>query len=110
MYAEAKRFLDAKDYTNALTLMEKAADAGGSVCYEPPGEMYYSGEGAPQKYERAFAWYKKGAMAGNVLAMANLAYLYEHGWGVAKDSVEACACIGKQPVLVIGPRSVTEAL
>jgi outer membrane protein assembly factor BamD (BamD/ComL family) len=28
LYAEAKRFLDAKDYATALNLMEKGTDAG----------------------------------------------------------------------------------
>jgi hypothetical protein len=39
LYAEAKRFLDAKDYTNALTLMEKAADAGDLFAMNDLGDM-----------------------------------------------------------------------
>jgi TPR repeat protein len=91
LYAEAKRFLQAKDYASAFRLMEKAAAAGHLLAMNDLGDMYYSGDGVPQEYEQAFAWYRKGAMAGNVLAMANLAYLYEHGWGIGKDTVQACA-------------------
>jgi hypothetical protein len=91
LYAEAKRFLQTKDYASAFRLMEKAAAAGHLLAMNDLGDMYYSGDGVPQDYEQAFAWYRKGAMAGNVLAMANLAYLYEHGWGIGKDTVQACA-------------------
>ena len=91
LYAEATRFLQAKDYPSAFRLMEKAAAAGHLLAMNELGDMYYSGDGVPQDYEQAFAWYRKGAMAGNVLAMANLAFLYEHGWGIGKDTVQACA-------------------
>jgi len=87
--AEAKRYLDAKDYANALPLLQKAAEAGDAKAMDDLGELYYSGRGAPKDYAQARQWYEKAAKVGNSDAMTNLGVLYHEGQGVAQDYAKA---------------------
>ena len=40
------------------------------------GTMYYYGDGVPQSYADAAAWFRKAADAGNADAMFNLGLMY----------------------------------
>ena len=51
--------------------------------------MYNFGEGVPQDYEQAVAWYRKAADQGNAGAQFCLGLMYENGQGVAQDYVRA---------------------
>ena len=83
--AQAQRYLDTKDFTNALPLLQKAADAGNPVAMKNLGWLYRDGLGVAQDYDKAREWYQKAADAGNAFAMNNLGWLYQHGYGVAQD-------------------------
>jgi hypothetical protein len=43
--AEAKRYLDAKDYAKALPPLQKAVEAGNAEALNQLGELYYDGDG-----------------------------------------------------------------
>lgn len=88
-FAEAKRYLDAKDYATALPLLQKAADAGNPEAVDRLGGLYYYGHGVTQDYGQARQWYLKAAAAGNSDAMYQLGELYQYGQGVARDYTRA---------------------
>jgi TPR repeat protein len=53
------------------------------------GYAYLVGEGVPQDYKQAAAWYRKAAEQGLAGAQVCLAGLYERGEGVQKDHAQA---------------------
>jgi TPR repeat protein len=87
--AEAKRYLDAKDYAMAFPLLQKAADAGDADAMDNLAWLYRNGLGTKEDDARAGEWYQKAAAAGNVNAMDNLGWLYENGVGVTRDYAKA---------------------
>ena len=87
--AQAQRYLDTKDFANALPLLQKAAAGGNTSAMNNLGDLYYYGRGVAQDYGKAREWYQKAADAGNAVAMTNLGWLYGNGKGVAQDSGKA---------------------
>src|SRR5208282_6041829 len=83
--AQAQRYLDTKDFANALPLLQKAAAGGNTSAMNKLGDLYYDGKGVAQDYGKSREWYQKAADAGNAVAMTNLGWLYENGKGVAQD-------------------------
>ena len=65
--------------------------------------MYFNGENVPQDYAEAAKWYRKAAERGHAKSQFGLALMYEKGWGVPKDDVQAhtwsnlAALTGKEP-------------
>ena len=59
------------------------------------GWMYGSGKGVPKDEAEAVKWYRKGAEAGNSVAMSNLGLMYKNGKGVPKDEGEAVKWLHK---------------
>ena len=53
------------------------------------GFMFQNGRGVARDEAEAARWYRKGAEAGDLKAMANLGWMYRNGRGVAKDEAEA---------------------
>jgi uncharacterized protein len=53
------------------------------------GEMYRSGQGAPQSYAEAVKWFRKAADQGDARAQLSLGFSYKHGEGVRQDYSEA---------------------
>lgn len=58
------------------------------------GLAFLTGQGETQDSSVAFRWFDRGARAGGDLAAYALADLYEHGEGVERDYVMACAWYG----------------
>jgi TPR repeat protein len=87
--AEAKHYLDAKDYANALPLLQRAAEAGNASAMYNLGVVYQNGWGVDKDYAQARQWYQKAAEAGNTDAMSSLAWLYENGWGGPREYTQA---------------------
>ena len=50
---------------------------------------YSAGEGLPQDFTQAAAWYRKAADTGNAWGQNSLGYAYACGQGVEQDDVEA---------------------
>ena len=51
--------------------------------------MYGTGQGVPQDYAQAAAWYRKAADQGIAQAQSSLGRMYANGQGVPQDDVEA---------------------
>jgi hypothetical protein len=71
--AQAQRYLDTKDFANALPLLQKAAAGGNPSAMNNLGDLYYYGRGVAQDYGKAREWYQKAADAGNTDAKRALA-------------------------------------
>ena len=83
--AQAQRYLDAKDFAKALSLLQKAADAGNADAMFNLGWTYENRWAIDQDLGKAREWYQKAADAGNANAMYYLGVLYEDGKGVTQD-------------------------
>ena len=51
--------------------------------------MYYTGEGAPKNYKKAFEWFKKSSEQGHAKVQYNLGTMYYNGKGTAKNYQKA---------------------
>jgi len=65
------------------------AQVGNAKAMAVLGGAYETGEGAPQDFQQALAWFTKSAAAGNGDAMCRLGRMYATGAGVPKDYREA---------------------
>jgi TPR repeat protein len=72
---EAEYYLDAKDYIQALPLLQHAADAGNTDAMYYLGALYAKGHGVAQDYGKARQWYQKAADAGDKPAKYELTRL-----------------------------------
>jgi hypothetical protein len=97
LLAQAKSYLDAKDFAKALPLLQKAADARNTDAMNNLGLMYERGNGVARDYVKAREWYQKAADAGDTYAMYHLGELYEHAYGVAQDYAKARQYYQKAP-------------
>ena len=75
----------------AATLFWTAATSGNALAMCRLGVLYHNGDGVPQDYSKAMAWYRKGAAAGSGTAMNNIGVLYQGGQGVPKSYAKAMA-------------------
>ena len=66
-----------------------AAEAGHADAQYSLGYMYSMGEGVPQDYAEAAAWYHRAAEQGDTSAQVSLGYMYDVGQGVVQDYAEA---------------------
>jgi TPR repeat protein len=64
------------NYSEAIRIFQKLADAGDSEGEFYLGEMYDEGKGVSQDYEEAEKWYRKSADQNYLLAQTNLGYMY----------------------------------
>lgn len=79
---------DRANYEVALRIWQEAAEQGDAKAMTYVGEILEKKLGSPD-YAQAAAWYQRAVDAGDLRGARNLAYLYEHGLGVANDSVRA---------------------
>ncbi len=78
-----------KDYSGAIILYKKLAEAGNSLVALKLGDMYYRGIGTAPEHASAFYWYKKAAENGNKIAQKHIAAMYEMGDGTKVNKGEA---------------------
>jgi hypothetical protein len=86
---DGKREFEAKNYSEALTILLPLANGGDSDSQRMIGEMSYNGWGMKINYVAAFKWNELAANGNDPVAMYNLGYIYEHGKGVAKSIKDA---------------------
>ncbi|KAH3758172.1 sel1 repeat family protein [Pelomyxa schiedti] len=73
-------------YTNrAVSLYQKAADAGNAVALNSLGVCYEIGKGVDKDLHKAVSLYAKASDAGNNKAIYNVALCYKNGEGVEMD-------------------------
>jgi len=78
-----------RQYTEAFSLYEQAANAGNSGAQNRLGVCYANGFGVAKDINQAVSWYKKAAEQGSDAAQNSLAAYYESGLGVTKDMNQA---------------------
>ena len=78
------------DYAEAVRLLRPLADKGNAAAENRLASIYFwGGHGVRPDPAQAVLWYRKAGDQGNALAQAHLGLMYEHGYGVPKDSVMA---------------------
>nr|XP_054398009.1 protein sel-1 homolog 2 isoform X5 [Pongo abelii] len=83
---KANIFEKEKMYPMALLLWNRAAIQGNAFARVKIGDYHYYGYGTNKDYQTAATHYSIAAdKYHNAQAMFNLAYMYEHGLGIAKD-------------------------
>jgi TPR repeat protein len=65
------------------------AQAGDAAAQRKLGYAFDLGQGAPQDYSQAFAWYSKAADQGDAKAQLDLGVLYREGHGLQQDFAQA---------------------
>ena len=75
--------------TLELQALQERAEGGDPEAQFGLGMRYANGQGVPQDYAQAAAWYRKAADRGIAQAQHNLGLLYDNGRGVLQDYVEA---------------------
>ena len=65
------------------------AEQGNAEAQFKLGRMYAKGEGVPQDYAQAVAWFRKAAEQGNAKGQNGLGAMYGSGQGVPQDWVQA---------------------
>ena len=80
-----------KDYLEARTFFEKAADLGSKDALFYLGEMYKEGYGVKQDYPKARDYFDKAAQRRQNDARVSLGVMYKEGLGVKIDLVHARA-------------------
>ena len=74
---------------DSTATVKRLAGRGNAVYQTNLGYMYETGQGVPQDYRLAAAWYYLAAEQGYVRAQHLLGMLYDKGQGVRPDHVEA---------------------
>jgi hypothetical protein len=87
--AQSKEMLCKNDFTNAVPLLKRAADAGNPEAEYNYGVCYQQGIEVGQDDKTANEWFLKSASQGWVDAEYKIAYSYETGRGIDKDDKQA---------------------
>lgn len=77
------------NYPAALKEFKPLADSGNASAQSALGFMHAKGQGVPQDYKEAVAWYLKAAGQGAADAQAFLGAMYSEGQGVPQDYKKA---------------------
>lgn len=98
VYARGK--FVARDGVKALQLYQSAAEDGALVAWECIGDMYYLGNGVPQNYKKAHAYYMKAGRSiqngsHTLSTWYRLGEMYRQGLGVKQNLDKALACYSK---------------
>lgn len=80
-----------QDLTQALALLEQAANGGIADAAFRLGKIYNDGDGVPPNYERSLEFYTLAARAGVLEALHNIGTMLVSGRGVKRDYVEGLA-------------------
>lgn len=86
-----------------LDALRLAAERGEASAQFELGARHAGGEGVPQDWAAALAWFRRAAAAGIGAAQHNLAVLLERGRGTAPDPVEAIRWYEKAALQGYGP-------
>ena len=95
-------------YSDALPLIQQAADAGDNNAQYLIGTMYFNGQGVKQDYAIALLWFRKSADQGDKRACFWLGYCNEFGLGVEKNDEIATFWYSKITTLHYTPFSKKE--
>jgi len=88
---EGVQAYQAGDYERSYREFASLAEAGNVAAQYNIAQMYRYGQGVPQDYAAALAWYEKAAEAGLSSAQNNLGHMLAEGKGTAIDYARAVA-------------------
>jgi TPR repeat protein len=88
-WVRGKRFADAGDYRHAACWFYLGGAQGDARSMGDLAFLQRKGLGVNQNLDAALGWLQHGASIGDALSAQQLAEMYEHGDGVAKDSAQA---------------------
>ena len=80
-----------KDYGQALSWFEKAAEDGSPYAQNELGYMYAAGKGVKRDYQTAIDWYTKASLQNLASAQYNLGIMYQLGLGTHPNKEKARA-------------------
>jgi Sel1 repeat len=92
---DAEAAYQRRDYATTLQILGPMADQGDAYAQYEVGVIYFGGQGAPQDFAKAAAWFRKAAEQGNASGQINLGVMYEHGLGLQQDYAQAVAWFRK---------------
>ncbi|MFL6451251.1 MAG: hypothetical protein ACJ746_26775 [Bryobacteraceae bacterium] len=93
---QAKEYLKASRFTEALPLFQASASSGNAEATFYMGSLYAHGWGVLQDDTEAASWYRKAADAGNSDGMFYLGWMYlTGGGGLPKDETQALSWFRK---------------
>ena len=78
----------AQNYTQAIALYRRTAEAGSADGMMNYGSMFANGRGVAVDYSEALRWFHKAADAGSTEAMVWIGGFYRNGRGVTQDYTE----------------------
>jgi TPR repeat protein len=78
-----------KDIPSALSLYERAAEAGAITAYSDIGEIYLNGEGGAPDLKKALCAFERGELKGDLFSTYSLGDMYLKGEGVQQDGKRA---------------------
>jgi TPR repeat protein len=88
---ELLKSADARDRTEGVAWIERAAVAGHGHAMYALGDLYQRGDGVAQDDAKAVHWFEKGARNGNAEAMEAFGEALRRGFGIAKDETKAAS-------------------
>lgn len=87
--AEGISLYDSKRFSEALAVLEPAADAGSAAAQYHLGLMNARGEGRPRDLAAAARWFEQAARQGHGHSQFILGHMYARGEGVPADRARA---------------------
>jgi hypothetical protein len=72
-----------------LESLQQRAEQGDAEAQSNLGDAYRRGQGVPQDYAQAVAWFRQAAEQGHANAQSNLGVAYRTGQGVPQDDAQA---------------------
>ena len=88
-YEEALRFYNAKEYDNAIPIINELVSRNHAKALNTLGNCYYYGYGIDKDQKKAVYYYQKSADLGFFKAQYNLGICYEYGKGVPINKEKA---------------------
>ena len=88
-YQIGKEAYDKKNYTEAVTWFQKAAEQGYAKAQSSLGNCYLFGRGVKIDYQISNYWFQKAANQGNSNGQYAIGASYEFGAGVKKNYTQA---------------------
>lgn len=73
----------------AFDWFSKAAESGNSYAQYLLGNMYENGTFVEQNYDTALSYYKNSAAQNNIMAIGEMAFMKENGYGMPMNKEEA---------------------
>jgi TPR repeat protein len=89
VYQLARALRKAGKVTEAIPLFEKAGSMGSSIALIGAGLIHEDGDGVATDYAKAADYYRRAMAIGSVLAISNLAWLYDRDYLGPNGAAEA---------------------